>query len=103
MAGAFLAIGTCMSAMTKNQVVSFILGVVTCLLFILAGFDVVLEFFRSWAPAWLTDAIASVSFFTHFNSAQRGVIDLTNMVFFASLIVGWLAACGVILQIKKAH
>ena len=103
MAGAYLAIGACMSAMTKNQVVSFILSVVVCLLFILAGFDVVLDFFSSWAPMWFTDAVASVSFFTHFNAAQRGVINLTNIIFFISLIIGWLAACNVILDIKKAQ
>ncbi len=103
MAGAFLAIGLCMSAMTRNQVVSFILGVVVCLLFILAGFDVVLDFVKSWAPGWFTEAIASVSFFTHFNAAQRGVINLTNIVFFLSLMVGWLVACGVILDMKKAQ
>ncbi|NQU43880.1 ABC transporter permease [bacterium] len=103
MAGAYLSIGICMSALTKNQVVSFILAVVICLLFILAGFDVVLEAFNAWAPAWMMDAIASVSFLTHFQSIQRGVLDLADMVFFASLILGWLYACGLILDIKKAQ
>ncbi len=103
MAGSFLAIGTCMSALSKNQVISFVLSLVTCLLFILAGFDVVLDFFSAWAPGWFTEAIASLSFFTHFNAAQRGVINLTNIIFFFSLIVGWLFACGVILDMKKAE
>jgi len=102
MAGAFLAIGICMSALTRNQVVSFILAVVICLLFVLAGFGVVLDFFTAWAPG-LADAIAAVSFLTHFQSIQRGVINLPDLLFFASLIVGWLYACGVILEIKKAQ
>lgn len=103
MAGAFLAIGICMSALTKNQVVSFILGVVVCLLFILAGFDIVLDAFGLWAPAWLTDAVASMSFLTHFGSALRGEISLASLLFFLSLIVGWLCACNVILEMKKAQ
>jgi ABC-2 type transport system permease protein len=103
MAGAFMAVGACMSAFTKSQAVSFILSVVTCLLFILAGFDVVLGFFSSWAPGWLTDSIASVSFLTHFNSVVRGVIGLSDVIFFLSLIAGWLAACGVVLEMKKAQ
>ena len=103
MAGAFLAIGICMSALTKNQVISFILGVVICLLFILSGFDIVLDFFQSWAPGWLIEAVASLSFLTHFNAAQRGVLNLTNIVFFVSMITGWLFACAVILDIKKAQ
>lgn len=103
MAGAFLAIGICMSALTKNQVVSFILAVVVCLLFILAGFPVVLDLFGRWAPEWLTDAVASMSFLTHFGAAERGEITLTALIFFSSLIVGWLCACNVILDIKKAQ
>ena len=102
MAGAFLAIGICMSALSKNQVISFILAVVTCLLFVLSGYPVVTGFFSSWAPGWLVEAVRSVSFLTHFSSVMRGVISLPDMVFFATLIVGWLYACGVILDMKKA-
>ena len=103
MAGTFLAIGICMSALTKNQVVSFILAVVTCLLFILAGFDVVLNFFGAWAPAWVREAIAQVSFLTHFNSTAKGLITGPDLMFFVSLTIGWLCACGVLLEMKKAQ
>jgi ABC-2 type transport system permease protein len=103
MAGAYLAISLCMSALTKSQVVSFILSVVISLLLILAGYDVVLGFFSGWAPAWLVEAISSVSFLTHFQSIQRGVIVLPDLAFFISLMVGWLCACGVILEMKKAQ
>ena len=91
-----------MSALTKNQVISFILSVVVCLLFILSGFDIVLAFFSCWAPA-LADAVASVSFLTHFMSIQRGVINLPDLLFFVSLIAGWLAASAVVLEMKKAQ
>jgi len=102
MAGAFLAIGICMSALTKNQVVSFILAVVTCLLFVLSGYPVVTNFFSAWAPEWLVEAIRSLSFLTHFSSVRRGVISAPDMLFFGTLIAGWLYASGVILDIKKA-
>jgi ABC-2 type transport system permease protein len=103
MAGAYLAIGTCMSALTKNQVVSFILSVVVCLFFLLAGFPTVLDYFSSWAPGWLTDAVAGMSFLTHFNLITQGVIVLPDLVFFLSMIIGWLCACAVILEMKKAE
>src|SRR5215471_2529154 len=73
LAGGFLAIGSCMSALTRNQVIAFILGVVTCFAFLLAGFPLVLDVFRSWAPQVLVDAIASLSFLAHFESIAKGV------------------------------
>ncbi len=102
MAGSFLATGSCMSAITKNQVVSFILAVVVSLLFILAGFDTVLDAF-SWAPSWLVDAVSSMSYLTHFQSVQRGLITLPDLIFSLSSIVGWLFACAVVLEMKKAE
>ena len=102
MAGAYLAIGECISALAKNQVVSFIISSVVCLLLVLAGYSVVQEFFRSWASAWFCDAISSVSFLTHFDTMVKGLVPVSGLVFFASLIVGWLAACGVVLEVKKA-
>jgi len=103
MAGAYLAIGACISALTRTQVISFIITVVICLFFILAGFEVVVSFFSSWAPAWLVDAITSMSFLTHFSSIQRGVITLPDVIFFLSMIAGWLFACGIVLEMKKAE
>jgi len=103
MAGAYLAIGTCISALTRTQVISFIISVVICLLFILAGLEVVVGFFSSWAPDWLVDAITSMSFLTHFNSIQRGLIGLPDLVYFLSLIAGWLFACGIVLEMKKSE
>jgi ABC-2 type transport system permease protein len=103
MAGAYLAIGECVSALSKNQVVSFIVSVVICLLFVLAGFGVVQEFFQSWAPTWFTEAVNSMSFLTHFGSMEKGLVGAPSLVFFASMIIGWLSACAVILEVKKAE
>ncbi|MCG8325569.1 MAG: ABC-2 transporter permease [Thiotrichales bacterium] len=102
MAGGFLAIGSCISALSKSQVIAFVISVVICFLFILAGFPLVIDFFRGWAPQALTDAIASLSFLTHFDSIKKGVIDFRDLFYFGSLIAIWLYANIVIIQAKKA-
>src|SRR5579863_2935379 len=102
LAAGFLAIGSCMSAVTRNQVVAFILGVVVCFVFLLAGFPMVLDAFRSWAPQALTDAIASLSFLTHFLSISKGVIDLRDLLYFAMLIAFFLLATAIALELRKA-
>ena len=102
MAGGFLAIGSCMSALTRNQVIAFILGVVACFVFLLAGFPLVLDAFRAWAPAGLVDAIASLSFLTHFEALSKGVIDLRDVLYFGMAIVFFLAATSVVLEARKA-
>ena len=103
MAGAFLAIGACISATTRNQVVAFILTVVVCFGFLLSGFPLVLEMFRDWAPQQLVDTIASFSFLTHFTSISKGVIDLRDLLYFGAVIAAWLAANVVVLDLKKAE
>jgi len=102
MAGAFLAIGSCISATTRNQVIAFVITVAACLLFLLAGFPLVLDLFKGWAPQVLVDAIASLSFLTHFASISKGVIDLRDIVYFAAMIGFWLYANAVVLDLKKA-
>jgi ABC-2 type transport system permease protein len=102
MAGAFLAIGSCISAITKNQVIAFVIAAVVCLAFILSGFPLVLDFFRSWAPQLIVDAISSFSFLTHFNAISKGVIDIRDIVYFISLIAFWLFANAIIIEMKKA-
>lgn len=102
MAGGFLAIGACISATTKNQVIAFIISVVICFAFLLSGFSIVLDFFRAWAPQTVVDAIASLSFLTHFSSISKGVIDLRDIIYFISLIAFWLYANTVVIELKKA-
>jgi len=102
MAGGFLAIGSCMSALTRNQVIAFILAVVACFLFVLAGSSLVLAVFRSWAPQALVNAIASLSFLTHFESISKGVIDLRDILYFAMLIAFFLIATSLTLEVRKA-
>jgi len=102
MAGAFLAIGSCLSACTRNQVVAFILTVVVCFVFLLAGFPLVLGFFSAWAPQGLVDAISGLSFLSHFASIAKGVIDLRDLVYFLLTIAFWLYASAVVIDLKKA-
>ena len=102
MAGGFLAIGSCISALTKSQVIAFVISVVICFLFVLSGFPMVLDFFTGWAPQALVDAIASLSFLTHFNSIQKGVIDLRDIIYFVVLISFWLYANVVTIESTKA-
>jgi ABC-2 type transport system permease protein len=102
MAGGFLAIGSCISALTKNQVIAFVISVVICFLLILSGYSVVLDFFRAWAPQALLDAISSFSFLTHFDSIKKGVIDARDLLYFGTLIAFWLYANTLAINVKKA-
>jgi ABC-2 type transport system permease protein len=103
MAGGFLAIGSCISALTKNQVIAFVVSVVICLGFILSGFPLVLELFSGWAPQFLLSAISSFSFLTHFQSISKGVLDLRDILYFLSLIAFWLFATATVIDMKKAE
>ena len=101
MAGAYLAIGACISAATRNQVIAFVVSVVVCFLFTISGAPLVLDFFKSWAPLVLIDAVSSFSFLTHFTAISTGVIDLRDLIFFFSLIALFLAANVVLVDLKK--
>jgi ABC-2 type transport system permease protein len=102
LAGGFLAIGACLSAATRNQVIAFIFTVVVCFGFLLSGFGLVLGLFEGWAPQPVVDAVASLSFLTHFGSIAKGVIDLRDLLYFAVLIAAWLTANAIVLDMKKA-
>jgi ABC-2 type transport system permease protein len=102
LAGGFLAVGSCMSALTRNQVIAFILAVVACFAFLLAGFPMVLDLFRGWAPLPLVDAVASLSFLAHFESIAKGVIDVRDLLYFAMLIGFFLLATTIALELRKA-
>ena len=102
MAGAYLAVGSCISSITKNQVIAFVITVVICFLFILSGFPLVINFFSGWAPQTIVNAIASLSFLTHYNNISKGVLDFRDVFYFLSFIVFWLYINIVIIDMKKA-
>jgi ABC-2 type transport system permease protein len=91
MAGSFLAVGACISAATKNQVMLLAVGV-----------QLVQQVLANWAPQWLVDGLASLSFQTHFDYISKGVIDVRDLVYFALLIGVCLYANAIVLQLKKA-
>ena len=101
-AGAFLAIGSAISSLTKNQVVAFVLCAAACFLLLLSGFSVVLDFFRSWAPNMVVEGLSAIGVLTHFDSMVRGVIDLRDVLYFASLIVAFLVINTAAIDWRKA-
>jgi len=102
MAGAYLAVGSCISALTRNQVIAFVISVVICFGFILSGFPMVLNFFDAWAPQVIINVISSMSFLTHFTSITKGVIDMRDLIYFVSFIGCWLLANVILVELKKS-
>lgn len=102
MAGGYMAIGACVSAITKSQVIAFVVAAMICFLFTVSGSPIVLGFFAGWAPQPVLDTVASFSFLTHFNAVSRGVIDMRDLLFFGSLIVCFLIANAIIVDMKKS-
>lgn len=103
MAGAFLSIGSCISALTRNQVIAFVVSAVICLIFVLAGYPLVLDVVSAFAPQFLVETISSFSFLEHFNAISKGVIELRDLVYFLSVIVFWLFANAVVIDLRKAN
>jgi ABC-2 type transport system permease protein len=101
-AGGMLAIGACISAVTRNQVIAFILSAVASFVFLLSGYPIVLDFLPGWFPQPIVDAIASLSLWTHAISIRKGVIDLRDLLYFVTVVAAWLAANAIVLDMKKA-
>ncbi|MAI99790.1 MAG: ABC transporter permease [Nisaea sp.] len=102
MAGAFMAIGSMISASTKNQVIAFVLTTTICFVLTLAGSPIVIEFFANWAPPMLIELVNGLGFLSHFQAIQRGVIDFRDFIYFASIIGLALYANALILDLEKA-
>ncbi|OGV53364.1 MAG: ABC transporter permease, partial [Lentisphaerae bacterium GWF2_52_8] len=86
LAGSYLSVACLTSALSRSQVVSFILSVLAGLFLIFAGWTPVTDVFVNWAPAWLLNGIASLSFMPHIASMQRGVLDSRDLLYFASIM-----------------
>ena len=102
MAGAFLALGSAISSLTKNQISAFVLTFSVSLVFVLAGFPAVTDTVSGWAPDWLTESVRNLSFLTHFDAITRGVVDARDALFFLSLIALALFATAIAIDLKKA-
>jgi len=102
MAGALLALAGCLSALTRNQVIAFVVGAAASFLFMMSGLDLVLSVFKGWAPPYVLDMISSLSFLTHFQTISQGVLHLPAIVFFLSMILVCLFINIQIVELKKA-
>ncbi len=102
MAGSYLAIGACLSAATKNQVVAFIVSIAVGFVFTVAGAPLVLDALGAWAPRMLIDAVASFSFLVRFQAISTGVLDIRDLIFFFSFAAVWLFANAVLVEMKKS-
>ncbi len=100
-AGAMLALSAIASALTRNQVIAFVLAAALCFLFMMSGLELVQATFRGWAPGALVDAIAAMSLLSAFNQISQGVIDLRHAVLFASLIGLSLFVNTAVVELKK--
>lgn len=103
MAGTFISIGACVSALTRSQVVAFILTALVCVLLILVGQPQVLDFFQGTVPRKLVNAVAHLSMLRHFEAISRGVLDLRDMIYFVLSMIGWLVAGVLLLDIKRTR
>ena len=102
MAGAFLAIASCISALTRNQVIAFIVSAAICFLLVMSGLELVLNVLRVWTPGFVVTAVSSLSFLSHFDRITKGVLELSSIVFYVSLIVFSLFANRIFVELKKA-
>jgi ABC-2 type transport system permease protein len=101
MAGTFIAIGACLSALTRSQVVAFILTALVCVLLILIGQPQVLDFFSGALPRKLINAVAHLSMLRHFEAIARGVLDIRDLLYFLLSMVSWLIAGVLLLDLKR--
>lgn len=101
-AGAFLAIGSFISALTKNQVIAFIISATVCFLLVTSGMELVQNTLRIWTPRIVSDAVSSMSVLTHYSEITRGVISLDSIVFFVSIIAFALFANAIAVGQKKS-
>ena len=101
MAGGFLALSACVSALTKNQVIAFVLASALCFVFMMSGVEIIQSFFRAWTPQAFVESVAELSFLTNFNEVSQGVIDIRDLVFFLSVIGIALFVNAAIVEAKK--
>lgn len=100
-AASFLSVSAALSALTNNQVIAFVLSVVSCFALLLSGYPMVLDFFRAWLPESVVSAVAYLSFLNHYDSILKGVIDLRSFIFFLSFSALWLYLGSAIVARKR--
>ncbi len=102
LAGAFLSLASLTSALTRNQVIAFILALVLCLLLILVGFAPITNLLSRFLGPLAIEAISRFSVLTHFEGFQKGVLDSRDLIYFFSVMTFALFATGVVLRSHRA-
>ncbi|MBN2512798.1 MAG: heme exporter protein CcmB [Sedimentisphaerales bacterium] len=102
LAGGFLSVGSFFSAVTKNQVISFILSAAACGILVSAGMPTTVNYLSTMLPANVVGLVEMMSIQSHFDSILRGVIEMKDIAYFIILIVAWIGACTVVLEERKA-
>ncbi len=102
MAAMLLAVGSCISAFTKNQVIAFVLAVAASFIIVTSGTPIVLDGVNAIAPQVVVDMVAALSALTHFTGATQGFVALSSIVYVVTMVVFWLFATVVVLSSKKA-
>ena len=101
-AAAFLSVGMLFSALSRNQVVAFILGVASSVAFLLLGLPQSLETLGSLAGGYLEQVLASMSLIDHFQVLSRGLLEVRSLAFFLLFTVAWLITGMLVLDRTKA-
>lgn len=102
MAGAFLSIGSFVSALTKNQVIAYITTAAVCFLFIVTGTPAILSTLGTWLPELATRILTELSFITHFADISKGVLDLRDIIYFVTIIALFLTLTAIAVSRNKA-
>lgn len=103
LAGAYVSVGVLTSSLTRNQVISFVLALVFCLLLLIAGWEPVIGFMLDWgAPNWLVEGVGAISFMPHFESLQRGVLDLRDVLYYLSVMIFMIFITRLALENRKS-
>ncbi len=102
LAGSCLAIGGCLSALTKNPLIVYLTAMAVCLVFMACGSPIVLDTVHGWVSLPWLDGVASLSFLTHYEGLCRGVLDPQDLLYFFSQIIAWLAVTVIAVELNKA-
>jgi ABC-2 type transport system permease protein len=101
-AGGFLAVGSFTSTLTRNQLIAFLVAMLICFLLLIAGYPATTDWYQTWAPQWVMQGIASLSFLTHFENIVKGVLDLRDVLYYALVTIFFLLASTVVLDARKS-
>ncbi len=103
LSGACVAVGVFASALSRSQVIGFVIALAICLFMLIIGFDPVINAVSGWGvPAGVVNAVASCSLMQHFDAMRRGVIDFYDIGYYVGVMVFMLAAAHVVTDNRKA-